>query len=304
MFDSHASKRGTPFRSRLQRAFDACGAAAAVAALLLASSSADAQKTATIGFKSVGRGAPLARAIPRETRRRGSRAKLEAYPENDRVVGPWRPTRRGANGELVRRRLRQRVGRRKRPTASSRCRSTSSRRRTSTTTARCGATRATSAATARGRSKRSSGAYGGVTSIGSDPPRTAAWGYCDRDYPRAAIVSPYGFKTAQAHYEALLDETRGRGGPTQHTYATVPGELERAATCGRAGRTGTRSCSGTSIRRSSRCSPRSTRRGWCRRRITTRTRTRRSGRRSTAGPRASCGAGTITASRTSRTRSS
>jgi hypothetical protein len=60
--------------------------------------------------------------------------------------------------------------------------------------------------------------------IGDDPPRSAAWGYCDRDYPRAAIVSPYGFKTAQAHYEALLEETRGRGGPTQHTYATVPGE--------------------------------------------------------------------------------
>ncbi len=61
--------------------------------------------------------------------------------------------------------------------------------------------------------------------IGSDPPRTAAWGHCDRDHPRRAIVSPYTFKTAQAHYEALLAETRKRGGPTQHTYKTVPGEL-------------------------------------------------------------------------------
>jgi hypothetical protein len=60
--------------------------------------------------------------------------------------------------------------------------------------------------------------------IGEDPPRTAAWGYCDRDYPREAIVSPYPFKTAQEHYEALLAETKKRGGPTQHTYATVPGE--------------------------------------------------------------------------------
>jgi hypothetical protein len=60
--------------------------------------------------------------------------------------------------------------------------------------------------------------------IGDDPPRSAPWGYCDRDYPREAIVSPYGFATAQAHYEALLEETRSRGGPTQHTYATVPGE--------------------------------------------------------------------------------
>ena len=39
------------------------------------------------------------------------------------------------------------------------------------------------------------------------------------------IVSPYKFKTAQEHYEALLAETKKRGGPTQHTYATVPGEL-------------------------------------------------------------------------------
>jgi hypothetical protein len=61
--------------------------------------------------------------------------------------------------------------------------------------------------------------------IGNDPPRSAAWGYCDRDYPREAIVSPYGFRTAQAHYEALLSETKQRGGPTRHTYATVPGEL-------------------------------------------------------------------------------
>jgi hypothetical protein len=53
----------------------------------------------------------------------------------------------------------------------------------------------------------------------------AGWGYCDNDYPREAIVSPYGFAAAQEHYEALLEETRGRGGPTEHSYATVPGEL-------------------------------------------------------------------------------
>jgi hypothetical protein len=60
--------------------------------------------------------------------------------------------------------------------------------------------------------------------IGENPPVSAAWGYCDRDYPRESIVSPYGFTTAQAHYEALLAETQQRGGPTEHTYATVPGE--------------------------------------------------------------------------------
>jgi hypothetical protein len=64
------------------------------------------------------------------------------------------------------------------------------------------------------------GAYE-VPLIGAEPPRTAAWGFCDRDYPREQIVSPYGFTTAKAHYEALLAETTARGGPTQHTSATL-----------------------------------------------------------------------------------
>ncbi len=53
---------------------------------------------------------------------------------------------------------------------------------------------------------------------------TAAWGHCDRDYPREAIVSPYPFTTAEAHYEALRAEAKARGGPTKHTYATLPVE--------------------------------------------------------------------------------
>jgi hypothetical protein len=65
------------------------------------------------------------------------------------------------------------------------------------------------------------GAYE-VPLIGDDPPRTAAWGFCDRDYPREEIVSPYGFATAKEHYEALLAETRAKGGPTVHTQATLP----------------------------------------------------------------------------------
>jgi hypothetical protein len=60
--------------------------------------------------------------------------------------------------------------------------------------------------------------------IGDDPPSSAAWGYCDRDYPREAIVSPYEFETAEGHYQALLEGTRDRGGPTEHTYATLPSE--------------------------------------------------------------------------------
>ena len=48
------------------------------------------------------------------------------------------------------------------------------------------------------------------------------WGHCDVDYPREAIVSPYGFATAQEHYEALLEETRGRGGPSVYTFKDFP----------------------------------------------------------------------------------
>lgn len=65
------------------------------------------------------------------------------------------------------------------------------------------------------------GAYE-VPLIGEDPPRTAAWGYCDRDYPRDQIISPYGFTSAKTHYEALLAETRANGGPTRHTQASLP----------------------------------------------------------------------------------
>ncbi len=64
----------------------------------------------------------------------------------------------------------------------------------------------------------------GVVLIRNDDAATGAWGHCDRDYPREAIVSPYPFSTAREHYEALLDETRERGGPTEHGYATLPGE--------------------------------------------------------------------------------
>ena len=65
------------------------------------------------------------------------------------------------------------------------------------------------------------GAYE-VPLIGDDPPASAAWGYCDRDYPRDEIVSPYPFATAKAHYAALLEEARAHGGPTLYTQATLP----------------------------------------------------------------------------------
>jgi hypothetical protein len=65
------------------------------------------------------------------------------------------------------------------------------------------------------------GAYE-VSLIGDNPPDTAPWGYCDRDYPREEIISPYPFATAKAHYEALLDETREKGGPSIYTQTNLP----------------------------------------------------------------------------------
>lgn len=58
--------------------------------------------------------------------------------------------------------------------------------------------------------------------IGAKPPVTARWGDCRMDWPRQNIVSPYPFTTAQAHYEALLADTKRRGGPTRHTHETMP----------------------------------------------------------------------------------
>jgi len=60
--------------------------------------------------------------------------------------------------------------------------------------------------------------------IGSDPPKSAAWGDCSRDYPREAIVSPYAFTTAQAHYEALQEEARRRKGPAAQGEVKLPAE--------------------------------------------------------------------------------
>src|SRR5262249_59085617 len=58
--------------------------------------------------------------------------------------------------------------------------------------------------------------------IGSNPPVSARWGDCKMDWPRENIVSPYRFKTAKEHYQALLADAKSRGGPTRHTYETMP----------------------------------------------------------------------------------
>jgi hypothetical protein len=63
--------------------------------------------------------------------------------------------------------------------------------------------------------------------IGDDPPRSAAWGYCDRDIPIESIVSPYPFATAAEHYAALMAESKKRGA------ATRPSEESLASWTGR-----------------------------------------------------------------------
>ena len=56
----------------------------------------------------------------------------------------------------------------------------------------------------------------------TDDTAKGPWGHCDTDYPREAIVSPYGFGTAQEHYEALKKESRERGGYREYTFADFP----------------------------------------------------------------------------------
>ena len=76
------------------------------------------------------------------------------------------------------------------------------------------------------------GAYE-VPLIGKDPPRTAAWGFCDRDYPRKYIVSPYGFKSAGEHYKALLKEAQQHGADLHPDATRLPdwsGQYERDKT--------------------------------------------------------------------------
>ena len=63
---------------------------------------------------------------------------------------------------------------------------------------------------------------GRIFFAGNNPPTSAAWGGCSQDYPRAKIVSPYPYKNAKEHYEALLLAAKAHGGPTIYTKATVP----------------------------------------------------------------------------------
>ena len=48
------------------------------------------------------------------------------------------------------------------------------------------------------------------------------WGNCDTDIPVSQIVSPYSYKTAAEHYQALMAAAKKGGGPTKHTRQTLP----------------------------------------------------------------------------------
>jgi hypothetical protein len=52
--------------------------------------------------------------------------------------------------------------------------------------------------------------------------RFGAWGDCNLDRDVAKIASPYAYKTAEEHYNALMAEARKAGGPTAHTRQTLP----------------------------------------------------------------------------------
>jgi hypothetical protein len=58
--------------------------------------------------------------------------------------------------------------------------------------------------------------------IGPKPPESASWGNCDDDWKREQIVSPYAYKTAKEHWDALMAQARAKGGPTVYSKADVP----------------------------------------------------------------------------------
>jgi hypothetical protein len=58
--------------------------------------------------------------------------------------------------------------------------------------------------------------------IGANPPASASWGECSDDYAREKILSPYPYKTAKEHYDALMAQAKAAGGPTVYTRQTAP----------------------------------------------------------------------------------
>ena len=61
-----------------------------------------------------------------------------------------------------------------------------------------------------------------LTDMWSRDDRVAHWGDCNLDYPVDKIVSPYPYKSASEHYQALMANAKSAGGPTTHTRQTLP----------------------------------------------------------------------------------
>src|SRR6185295_18857927 len=47
--------------------------------------------------------------------------------------------------------------------------------------------------------------------IGPNPPQSASWGDCNVDLTRESLLSPYPYKTAKEHYNALLAAAKAKG---------------------------------------------------------------------------------------------
>ena len=58
--------------------------------------------------------------------------------------------------------------------------------------------------------------------IGANPPLSASWSECNDDYPRDKIVSHLPYKTAKAHYDALMAQAKAKGGPTTYSRQNMP----------------------------------------------------------------------------------
>jgi hypothetical protein len=76
------------------------------------------------------------------------------------------------------------------------------------------------------------GDYSSAPKYITNDPATGAWGHCDVDYARENLVSPYAFRSAQQHYEALSREARERGGPTQYSRERLPPDWDGRYTRG------------------------------------------------------------------------
>ena len=58
--------------------------------------------------------------------------------------------------------------------------------------------------------------------LGARGSAAAPWGDCKAGTARDRIVSPYPYKTAQEHYEALLAKAKTHGGPTEYAKGQTP----------------------------------------------------------------------------------